>query len=523
MRCMSVRVVVLASAILALPSISRDAFAATLQSLAAARFGHLTRAETRMLDAALAGETAWCGPGRVPGDAANDPSKARDWGAERNIRAALIRWLYVDPEAVKTVALSGVSVVGARVLEEELDLSRVRMDLPLQLRNCAIAKGVRLEGADTRSLDFRNSWVGPISARGLVAHGDLLLRDGFHCDGEVSLNFATIEGSLDCTGGTILTQGEVALAATGTTFEGNVLFSNFETEELISINLAKIGGNLVFLRTQFKGGKKRGLEAIGTEVQGALVWAEIGPKPLDDVLLDLTFTKVGGLGDYADSWPKYILMNDFVYDKFDEPDQTPKDLPTRLIWLRKQPWFRAQPYLQLARIFSANGRDDDATEVLIEKDKQQRADTATHRGWLAKQLLLAWSWFLRSTIGYGHEPMRALGWSAVIVAIGWMIFWRGYHVALMVPSEKDAYESLGQTGEVPAYYQRFNSLVYSLETFLPLVDLHQGKYWSPSGKSVGQRRAFARFLPWYLRFQILSGWLLSTMFVAGLTGLVHKD
>lgn len=512
--------VVLASALLVSLAVCCDAFAAsTLKSLAAAKFAPLTQAEARMLDAASAGKTAWCGPSDNLNDATNDPSKAGEWSPERTIRAAIIRWLCVDAYASKAVSLSGISVVGARV-PEKLDLSLVRIDFPLGLKKCAIPSGVAVESAETRSLNFGGSWLGPIHANGLITHGDLSLI-AFHGDGAVELDHAKIDGSLFCQSGVIQNS---ELKATAATIQGDIRFNAFQTDKLIDLSLTKIGGNLSLIGAQFKGNaaSSSGLQAVNTEVGGALAWIEIGQKPSDNILLDLTFARVGALADDEASWPKYILMNEFVYGKFDEPEATPKDLTRRLKWLSKQPEFRTQPYLQLAKIFSAGGQDDFATQVLIERDKQQRAFAAGHRDSLARCCMLAWSWLLRSTVGYGYEPSRALGWGAVIVAIGWLIFCRGYHAGLIVPSARDAYEALKQTGHVPVYYVSFNSFVYSLETFLPVVDLRQGRYWSVRSTAAGEHSLFARVLPWYLRFQILAGWLLSTALIAGLSGLLHK-
>jgi hypothetical protein len=291
---------------------------------------------------------------------------------------------------------------------------------------------------------------------------------------------------------------------------------------MIFVSLSNIGGNLSFIGAQFDGRRASGLEAINTQVRGVLAWVDIKPKH-SYVLLDLTFARVGGLGDDADSWPTYILMNEFAYDKFDEPDATPKDLPSRLAWLRKQPEFRPQPYLQLSKILRRMGHDADSTAVLIVKDTLQREDDARRSNPLIRPVQLSWSWFLRSTTGYGHAPIRALGWSAAIIALGWIVFARGYRAQLIVPSEKDACAGFNETQNVPFYYQPFSSFIYSLETFLPFVDLHQAKYWLPARKPVPGRQAFAAFLLWYLRLQILSGWILSTLFVAGLTGLLHQD
>ena len=57
----------------------------------------------------------------------------------------------------------------------------------------------------------------------------------------------------------------------------------------------------------------------------------------------------------------------------------------------------------------------------------------------------------------------------------------------------------------------FNAIVYSLDTFAPLIDLHQAKYRLPTGW----------FLRAYLWVHIILGWVLTTLLVVGLTGLVQ--
>jgi hypothetical protein len=185
-------------------------------------------------------------------------------------------------------------------------------------------------------------------------------------------------------------------------------------------------------------------------------------------LLDLTFAQVGVLADHKDSWPDSILMNEFIYGRFDERRETPKTFDSRLPWLLRQPEFRAQPYMQLAKVLDDYGKNDDAVKVLIEMNKLERQQAAKARLWPLSWFLLMWSWLLDMVVGYGYKPMRAFGWGVLIVVAGWRLFRRGYRRELVVPADKDVYEGLNNTGELPVYYQRFNSFVYSLETFLLL-------------------------------------------------------
>ena len=78
-------------------------------------------------------------------------------------------------------------------------------------------------------------------------------------------------------------------------------------------------------------------------------------------------------------------------------------------------------------------------------------------------------------------------------------------------------------------YPAFQFIIYSIDTFVPVVNLHQSKYWLPNankGKMLCETRWFkihsgGLFL-FYLWLHTIAGWVLSTLFVAGLTGLVPK-
>ena len=142
----------------------------------------------------------------------------------------------------------------------------------------------------------------------------------------------------------------------------------------------------------------------------------------------------------------------------------------------------------------------------------------------------AWNAMLQATIGYGFLPLRALWWILAFVVLGTVLFQWGYLERVVSPTEEAAYESFVHSGTTPPHYPRFNAFVYSLENFLPLVELHQGEYWrpnpfagaaddSPAG-SAGHRYSGA-FLRWYLWIHILAGWILTPLMAAGLSGLIH--
>ena len=110
----------------------------------------------------------------------------------------------------------------------------------------------------------------------------------------------------------------------------------------------------------------------------------------------------------------------------------------------------------------------------------------------------------------------------------------GYLGGLITPPSESAYAE-GDTGivipgdddrQLSVVYPRFNFLVYSVDTFVPLIDLHQGKYWLPNanrGHEIPKIKGLhtGGLLRLYLWIHILMGWLLSTLLVVGLTGLVR--
>ena len=93
----------------------------------------------------------------------------------------------------------------------------------------------------------------------------------------------------------------------------------------------------------------------------------------------------------------------------------------------------------------------------------------------------------------------------------------------------------GETGKVSPTYPRFNALVYSLDVFLPFVDLNQVCYWIPGEMRTKPRKSrnclmhigpysvkWSSVLHGYLWFQTLAGWTLCTLLAAAVTGIVQS-
>jgi hypothetical protein len=190
-----------------------------------------------------------------------------------------------------------------------------------------------------------------------------------------------------------------------------------------------------------------------------------------------------------------------------------------------------QPYTQLASVYRAIGLDEQANAVLVAR--------AQRLGELAPPFSAHGLWYryLGRLIGYGYEPFRAIKIGLVIVVLGAVVFAIGARRNLMAETKLAEQVLSGEAplGQVSSTYPRFNAIVYSLDVFLPFVDLNQVCYWIP-GEKPGQARKsrnclmhigpyslkWSALLHSYLWFQTLAGWTLCTLLAAAVTGMVQS-
>jgi hypothetical protein len=156
------------------------------------------------------------------------------------------------------------------------------------------------------------------------------------------------------------------------------------------------------------------------------------------------------------------------------------------------------------------------------------------RRWLSR----LWLWFIGWLIGYSYQPWRVRYPILAALVIGCGVFYGAYHFDYMVPAKGRIYldgcynrscywwtvpqrawtDTTDKVLRVPDEFPEFNSLFYAIDTFFPIVDLHQEAYWSP--RSDGFAGGFFRGFLW---LYIISGWVLTTMAVVGFTGIIKKD
>lgn len=352
----------------------------------------------------------------------------------------------------------------------------------------------------------------------------------FHAMGQVRFVNAQVGGGLECSGGIFENpEGKgcqrVALYADLATVKGKIALNN----NFLAKGIVKLAGAHMGVLDCRKGNFK-------------------------EAKLDLRAASANWLMDDYDSWPKKgnLGLDGFAYTRI---LAGPTDADTRLTWLALSP-FATQPYLQLAKVLKDAGDEGGAIKVLVKMERQRNNKNFIDPVWRP---------VFRFTVGYGYRPLLAF-WEVVgMTALGWILYRRSYLAGNMVPTEKESYKSFKENGQPPDHYARFSPIIYSVENSLPLVKLGQEEKWQPNPHPE-DRKAFpagfgapyawhrfrwlqrlliffglqadpdptrmpsrpsrwatsARFLRWFLWIQILLGWLLATLFVAGVTGIVQK-
>ncbi|MEM9098985.1 MAG: hypothetical protein AAGC79_10720 [Pseudomonadota bacterium] len=450
--------------------------------------------------------------------------------------------------------LSGSCLSGKGEDGDSLFADGVQVSGPVFLRDGFEAHGtVRLSGAELGGElsciggTFRASDVA-LNADGLKAQGGVFLRAGFEAHGTVRLLGAELGGNLSCDGGTFRAS-DVALHADGLKTRGGMfLRAGFEAHGTVRLLGAELGGDLACIGGTFRAAGEA-LLLKRAQVDGGFFFQSQLERPKGTV--DLTAAEVGTLVDDAESWPApgKLVLDGFTYKRF--AGDAPTNAAMRMTWLERQSEsdltvdFRPQPFEQVAKVLREMGHAEDARRILIRKaQKERRADLLQARArlgpWFESVRGLstsAWAWagmylrWVRSGLfgivsGYGYRPMNSLLWAALFMAFGFLTFDAAKTAREMVPNNpfllkqewkvarKDKRDPYAAFAEAVPDFQPFSPVIYAVDTFVPLVNLHQEPHWIPRGGT------WARL---YLNIHIAMGWLITTLFVASLTGIVKKD
>jgi hypothetical protein len=398
-------------------------------------------------------------------------------------------------------------------------------------------RGARLSGAK----DKDGVTGAALTADRIVVEGSLFCDVGFRSQGAVRLLGAQIGSDVDFSGAELDGDGGAALQADGMEVKGG-FYCREDGDKVF-----RIDGDV---------------SLVGVRVGGLMDWQ---PQEWNGEL-DLSHADVGqwcdawGVTEKAAGGTSSIILDHFSYGAFLSCEGMKADSGTRIAWIQASQGenFRPGPYQTLARVLRAAGDDRGAAAVGLAKEKARTrhsiatchadASHAQTPKWKRPQLWVraAWMWFLswlfNLFVGYGYYPRRGVGWLAGMLAVGWLVFWLGGPTPYGGPGHikpadpvfitENQTRMLGQPAptdhaiqyELPPEYTPFSAFWYSFDTLIPLIDLGQEKAWSPSPLAPEITKDPAGWaLLFYLYLHIIAGWVLTTLTVVALTGLIKRD
>ena len=352
---------------------------------------------------------------------------------------------------------------------------------------------------------------------------------GFESDGDFEMPEASIGADFNCMDARFINPNNSALNLVATNVGGAINMAphpydprgRFESDGMVNL-WGATATYLAVAQATFGGraDEAHGLNANGISVHKAFVWQDV--TLANGAILDLSGANVGAIVDDERSWPQpgKLSIDNLTYDSFGFapiPASSPRDARSRLRWLGLQDGYHPQTYRRLAKVLRENGDDAGAIEVLVAQEDARYRNS----NWLGR----AWARFLRITVGYGHKPLRTVMWSLAVIVLGWLMVTLGARAGVMRATWPDT----PPASEAVAY-EKLHPLLFSLDVFLPFVNLHQERYWWPDANAHGDCVVLNRrlklsgaVLRYYLWMQVIAGWLLSAIFVAGVTGLMRND
>jgi hypothetical protein len=400
-----------------------------------------------------------------------------------------------------------------------LDLSSARIGSSVELEAARAEGEVRFDNAEIRGdlicrganfgIAGRHMYVLAFTGTSMKVTGDVVFSESnlidpgnFIANGPIVINRATIGGILDCRLAKVQMDVE-------TQSNSSPVISPASSPEIKALDAtaAKIDGD-VFIGINVNGdtiGSNAGrtLNFFAASIGGTF---ELSDKvSSSNVILDLRDAKAKILSNAATGWPDpgNLRLQGFVFGELG--GQASLKPETQIEWLRLQSPFLGQPYEQMAMVFRNMGYQDESVKVsiagnwdtgviavksdfgsIVSTSMAMRRDLALWR--YGKSFVDGWEWFqavvqfslcdlpwyfcFGPLIQYGYRPWNALFISFIFVFIGTIVFRFAAERRILVKKENDT-DRRRRSGRLR--YSRsdrnFSPLIYSLETFVPLVKL----------------------------------------------------
>ncbi|CAL9362308.1 hypothetical protein SUDANB6_00689 [Streptomyces sp. enrichment culture] len=449
------------------------------------------------------------------------------WGPERTVRAAVLRALLLaaprENGEIPSLDLSGARITGG------LHLQYATVDQPVRLKNCHFEEVPRLHGCRLRELNLSESALpGPVAHavrvdgvlrmtrarfRGTVrlagaeiagslylegaefraspdAEGPVLQLNqavlgadlwapGPHTRGAVRLTGASTAGQVNLRDAVLDASGDTALDAQNLAVGTNVTARCLRARGLLDLRGARIPGILDLAHASLS--RPGGVALRATSSVIGELWLFAGERV--EGALRLRRARIDSLSLDPEMVPDEVYPNDLSYTALVPHHPAERRLP---MLERDGDGYVPYAYEQLVAAYRRVGDDEAARRVQLAKQRRRRATLP----WYGR----AWGHLQDVTVGYGFRPLRALVWLLSLLALGSAAFGLE-HPAPLKPSEAPG----------------FNPVFHTLDLLLPVISFGQETAFAPRGAH-----------QWLAYLLVVTGWILATTVVAGVTRAVSR-
>lgn len=519
---------------------------------------YLKGGEQRLVNALRAGEPCefvYEGKGK-------EPDAARTLRGE--VLGQLLRGELVEGETERIKLGRAVKIEGA-IITGTLDMSYSDTGLALRIEHSIFEGVIDFTRAKLAELDLGGSTLFGATMGFLSTESHLWLK-GIENYGEFNLTLAEIGGHFVAFGAAFLNPKDYAIHAESAKFDGDVFLQYAEIKGIANFSGSKIVGRFIADHAQFINPNMTAINFMDIQINRATCLTDM-PHPiigdvdftsavLNHIVIDDNSMPLGRLildgTRYNQLRDKYrTAMTDcagwlspkltagptryraayeaLFYDKNELPpanDTDEKRLEAITILrnsLAEQKSHTRSPfaYRQFAKMLDSNGHESEAREVRLQAGDAYTERTAKNiKSPIMRGLFKGWRKVLKGTTGYGERLQYAAYWLIGLWLFGAVFFY--LFEASIVPSRErfylsEAYTAYLKNGTLPNGYPAFDPLIYALDVMLPIVDFSQETHWRPT--NTDEKMNWVRL---FNRLYLGVGWFLSTIGIAGLTGLL-KD
>lgn len=459
-------------------------------------------------------------------------------GEPVTVRAELVGFLCKTREALAEVPTRGLYFENV-VIRGDFDLSFAKLSSPLTFQQCRfVDQKSRLSFRQGTFLSITMSHchdVPGINGRGIRVEHSFIFES--QSRSEIDLKNADIGNDLDFESATLAfdsSSPRACLYARNARIGGDLILDEAAAHGSIDLQGATIGGMFSAHNTKLE--TSSGPDAVATlpalDLVGTTIGRDVefedarvsGPLQISDAditktvrirnlehgenySLDLSGLSCNRLVIDASAQPSYgkLKLHGCDYEDFSMFVPSQSEIESCLTWLRLigRDHFSEQPYEQLAGVMKRQGKDDISRSILIAKVEDE--PLRTYSDVLIRRL--AWM------IGYGYSPLRAVWLAMAVTLIGFVVFKGAYRRGYLIVKATHA--------PVRLKSPNLTLLMYSFDVFVPLVDFGVGPLYVPGKVDIGMDSHEVIFFRIYYWFHVGAGWLICTVAVAGLSGLIR--